>query len=201
MLNVKYVIFPQQLNHPNLELAFSDRAAKLYTYVIKNRLPRAFLVQNYTVITDQYDRLRAMNKATFDPGMTVILEEAPQEAFKGPDSSFTKLVEFTPNKSRFEVYSDTRAILVFSENYYPPGWKILLDGQQVDKIYRANHTLQAISLPRGAHTVELRFEPDSYFTNIRIASVSAGIIYLLIIISLYLTYRVQIDAVLSRIRK
>jgi hypothetical protein len=201
MLNVKYVIFPQQINHPNLKLVFSDRAAKLYTYVINNRLPRAFFVQNYTVITDQYDRLRALNKATFDPGMTVILEEAPQEAFKGPDSSFTNLVEFTPNKLRFEVYSDTRAILVFSENYYPPGWKILLDSQQVDKIYRANHTLQAISFPPGAHTVELRFKPDSYFTNIRIASVSVGIIYLLIIISFYLTYRVQIGAVLSRIRK
>ncbi|MDD4536133.1 MAG: YfhO family protein, partial [Petrimonas sp.] len=49
---------------------------------------------------------------------------------------------------------------VFSEIYYPRGWKITIDGQPAQML-RANYTLRALPISSGIHKVEFRFEPAS----------------------------------------
>ena len=47
----------------------------------------------------------------------------------------------------------------------------------------------SIIVPEGNHEVELRFEPDSYYENIKISYASLGIIYIVIIFSVFNYYR------------
>lgn len=184
ILNVKYVIAQGQLQSDQLEMVHSDQAGQLATYRFKERLPRAFFVQDTKVIPNELDRLEYINSRLFDPAQTAIVEEEITEKITAPDSSFTKLTSFSPNRVSFEVFTDKQALLVLSEVYYPPGWKVLIDDQPVTKIFKTDHAIQSVVVPAGVHLIEMRFEPDSYFRYVKIASISASILYLIILISL-----------------
>jgi len=184
ILDVKYVILEGAVQNEHLQLVHSDPAARQYTYLFKDRLPRAFFVGRTRVIRDEIERLKTINSPSFDPAREAIIEEPLKAAIATPDSAFTRVLKFTPNEEAFEVYTDKQALLVISEVYYPPGWKIFMDGQRVQNIYRTDHAIQSIVVPAGKHTVTLKFEPDSYFRDIRIAYASLGVIYLIIIVGL-----------------
>jgi uncharacterized membrane protein YfhO len=71
-------------------------------------------------------------------------------------------------------------LAVFSEIYYPKGWKITIDGKETEQI-RANFVLRAIEIPAGKHTIEFKFEPEVVKTGSSIALFSSiGMLVLLI---------------------
>jgi len=188
ILNVKYMVTQGQVNSNELELVNVDQAGQMATYLLKNRLQRAFFVDNYQIVPDELKRLQLINNPDFNPAKTAILEEKPVQETSVPDSAFTQLTSFSPNLLTFDVFTDKQAILVLSEVYYPPGWKISVDGEEVDRVYKTDHAVQSIVVPQGAHKVEMRFAPQSYFRNIKIASISSGILYLIILASIVLAY-------------
>ena len=49
--------------------------------------------------------------------------------------------------------------------------------------------MQSIVVPAGKHKIELKFNPDSYYANLTLASISVGLIYLIILISLGLSWK------------
>ncbi len=71
------------------------------------------------------------------------------------------LVQNRPNHLVYDVDTAGDAFAVFSEIYYPIGWTATIDGQEAE-IIQANYILRALEIPEGKHTVEFRFEPDSY---------------------------------------
>ncbi len=184
ILNVKYVITQQKVQHPFLQLVKSDESNKLYAYYFNQYLSRAFFVGSVEVIKDEVQRLQRINSKDFDPARTAILEEELQQPISQPDSSFTRVIKFTPNELQLQVYTDKQSLLVISEVYYPPGWKIFVDGKPVSKVYKTDHAIQSVVVPAGEHQVVLKFAPDSYFKNIKISYASLGIIYLILLGSL-----------------
>ncbi|TFG96210.1 MAG: hypothetical protein E4H13_12435, partial [Calditrichales bacterium] len=195
MLNVKYVISQQQFIHENLNLVKTDPRNNLFTYEYNEHLPRGFFVGKYSVITDPYARLNMINNKDFDPAVTAMLEEELADPIQTPDSSFAAVRTFTPDLVEFDVYTNTQALFVISEMDYPPGWKIRIDGQPVDKIYKTDHAIQSVVVPAGNHAVELRFEPDSYYRNIRYSYASAGALYLIVLFSLVMMYKDKLRAI------
>jgi hypothetical protein len=189
ILNTKYIISPQKLTHEKFDLAAEDSQNKLFTYIYKDRLPRGFFIGEYKIISDQYDRLREFNKKEFNPAVTAIIEEKLAEEIHTPDSSWSIVKSFNPNEIEFDVYTDKRALFVISEMHYPPGWKITIDNQPVDRIYKTDHALQSIIIPEGQHKIQVRFEPDSYNFYVKMSSVSAGILYFIMIFSLIMMYK------------
>ncbi|NOX88744.1 MAG: hypothetical protein GXO77_06940 [Calditrichaeota bacterium] len=191
ILNVKYVITQQPIQHPFLRLVKKNPSGTLFAYYFTGHLPRAFFVGSYKVIKDERQRLRAINSREFDPAKTALLEEKLSAPISQPDSSYTRVLSFTPNEIKFDVYTDKQSLLVLSEVYYPPGWKIYIDGKQADKIYKTDHAVQSIIVPAGRHKVEMKFHPDSYFKNIKISYASLGLIYLVIVGWLVQSYLVR----------
>ena len=198
ILNVKYLVLPQRVAHEKLIPVYADQGGKLYTYLFRDRLPRAYFVGKYRLVEDEYDRLELINSAEFDPADYAILEQNLDQNIEKPDSAFCNLSKFTPNLLEFEVFTDKSALMVISENYYPPGWHIYLDGSEVTAVYKTNHANQSLVVPAGNHRIEVRFEPENYYRNIKIAGISVGIIYLSILFSLFLRYK---DPIMSRIKK
>ncbi len=198
ILNTKYVIASQKIPHEKLNLVLEDSQNNLYTYLYKDRLSRGFFVGEYKIITDEYDRLREINNKEFDPSVTAVLEEKISEDIQTPDSSWSVVKSFNPNEIQFEVYTDTKTLFVISEMYYPPGWKITVDNNPVDKIYKTNHALQSIVIPAGKHTVHLSFDPDSYKYFINVSYASAGILYIIVILSLIMIFKDKFPGMLKR---
>jgi uncharacterized membrane protein YfhO len=69
------------------------------------------------------------------------------------------VTERSPGSLEVLVRSQRDAFLVLSEVFYP-GWEARLDGREVE-ILCANYIFRAVLVPRGEHTVSLRYRPRS----------------------------------------
>ena len=77
------------------------------------------------------------------------------------DSSATiKLTAYAPDYVEYDYTAAKDGIAVFSEVYYPYGWKAYIDGQPSDH-FRANYTLRAMNVPAGQHHIRFEFRPDT----------------------------------------
>lgn len=94
-------------------------------------------------------------------------------------SSIT-LTAYAPNKLNYKYSSDKEKIAVFSEVYYPAGWKATIDGQPVE-IFRANYILRALKLPAGDHEIEFYFKPESFTKGTMYSRISSGLLLLLLL--------------------
>jgi hypothetical protein len=198
MLNVKYLITNQQLNSPRLQLFAMDESRGLLAYSNLNVLPRGFFVDRYEVISDGVERLKYINSSEFDPSKTAILEVNPIETIESPDSAYFNIINYEPDRVEYEVYSNKTALLVLSEIYYPKGWKAKLDDGRPLRIYKTNHLLRSVVVPAGTHQITFNFHPSSYYSGIRISSISIVVVYLFILGSLFLKYR---EVISKKIKK
>ena len=74
-------------------------------------------------------------------------------------------------------------LAVFSEIYYPDGWKAQVDGAPAD-VLRSDWTLRSMAIPAGEHDIVMRFEPDSYRVGAGISRASSITLILLLLLSL-----------------
>lgn len=65
---------------------------------------------------------------------------------------------YHPEKMEYTANATADKIAVFSEVWYPEGWKCYIDGKETP-IGRANYILRAIKVPAGQHKIEFIFEP------------------------------------------
>jgi uncharacterized membrane protein YfhO len=66
-------------------------------------------------------------------------------------------------------------LAVFSDIYYPYGWKAYVDGKETE-IMKANYILRAIKIPQGQHKIEFKFHPDSFYKGGSIAMICSLLI-------------------------
>jgi len=191
MFNVKYLILNQKIAHSDLMLVHNDDKNKQYTYQLLTQLSRGFFVNKQKLIKDQYERLNYINQSQFNPADEAIIEIELQQSIETPDSTTSLLTNFTPNLLKFDVYTNKQALFVISESHYPPGWKAFIDENEVTEIYKTNHSMQSIIVPAGNHKIELKFEPSSYYSNLTLARISVGLIYLVILLSLGVEWKKQ----------
>ena len=76
-------------------------------------------------------------------------------------------------------------LAVFSEIYYPKGWKSYIDGKETEYI-QADYVLRAMVIPSGNHQIEFKFEPGSYLIGNKVSLASS--ILLLLAVGGYLFY-------------
>ncbi len=103
-------------------------------------------------------------------------------------TAFLKLTKYQPNELEFKSQSATPQLAVFSEIYYPKGWKMIIDGNEVPYI-KANYLLRAVHIPAGNHTVQMIFAPDVIATGKIISMLSFGFFLLLSALGIWWYYR------------
>lgn len=99
-----------------------------------------------------------------------------------------KVVEHQPNYLKYQSDNSNDGFAVFSEVYYPKGWKTFIDGNETTHM-RVNYTLRGMRIPAGKHTIEFRFDPDVVKTGSSIALVSSILFGLLLIGGLYFEFK------------
>ena len=156
MLNAKYIIFSPE--HPPL----------INTYANGN----AWFVNQVRLAENADQELSSLN--TINPLETVVVDKRFESMTAKPDpdsenSGTIELISYKPNMLIYESNASKDQVAVFSEIYYPHGWKAFIDGKPADH-YRADWTLRAMNVPAGKHTIEFRFEPDKYNNLMKLGS-------------------------------
>ena len=80
------------------------------------------------------------------------------------------------------------ATAVFSDVYFPWGWKATIDGNPAE-LARVNYVLRALQIPAGEHEITMQFDPDSLHATGHVAYACVTIIYLLIIAAVAISTR------------
>jgi hypothetical protein len=119
-----------------------------------------------------------------DSTQTVPFAAAAQVANAGHADSDTDSIHLVLNNNDEMVYQSSthmRRFAVFSEIYYPRGWKAYVDDRETP-IYRTNYVLRGITVPPGQHRVRFVFRPRSYYMGRFVQNV-AGFLILMIVLS------------------
>ena len=88
----------------------------------------------------------------------------------------------------FKSQSKTPQLAVFSEIYYPHGWKMFVDEKEVPYI-KADYLLRAVHVPAGEHSIRMVFEPEVIATGKWISLLCFGLFILLSAGGIYFIYR------------
>jgi hypothetical protein len=100
--------------------------------------------------------------------------------YESDTTASIQMTEYLPNRIAYASKTKNPQFAVFSEVYYPKGWNAYIDGKQVPYI-NANYILRAMNIPAGEHTIEFRFEPQSYIVGNKIALASSILLVVLVI--------------------
>ena len=109
-----------------------------------------------------------------------------------------RLTHYSPKELRYEFSTDVERAAVFSEIYYPKGWKAWIEpagaygevrnghyhptaeGRPVE-LFRADWMLRGSMIPEGEGQLIMRFEPDSYQLGENVSRASSIALILLLI--------------------
>ncbi len=163
LLNVKYLLARKSapVDRAKFKLAYDgDPAFNIYENT--RVLPRAFIVSNTRVVSDQNAAFAAIHAPDFDPAQTVVLEKPVNSGQPTVDNgaSSAKIVGYGPNAILLDVNAANAGVLVLSEVYYP-GWSASVDGKPAD-VLRADFLFRAVAVPAGAHRVLLTYDPPAF---------------------------------------
>ena len=125
--------------------------------------------------------------------------ESAQKSFPVETSPATiALNHYAPNELRYSFNTSAERAAIFSEIYYPKGWKAWIepagsygvvknghyqptaDAKPVD-IFRADWMLRGVILPEGEGELIMRFEPDSYQLGENISRATSAFLILLML--------------------
>ena len=117
-----------------------------------------------------------------------------------PDSvmSSIALTHYAPNELRYSYSTDAKRAAIFSEIYYPKGWKAWIepagaygqvknghyqptaDAREIE-LFRADWMLRGAIIPEGEGQLIMRFEPESYQLGENVSRASSILLILLLI--------------------
>lgn len=161
MLNMKYAVVPLQ-NGQQMPVE--------NPYAMGN----CWFVNDLQVVDNANDEIAAIGKInlrnmavidkSFAGKLNVDIPDiAPLMAY---NEDKIELTRYAPNRLDYLAQNEQNKIAVFSEIYYPHGWKLYLldkDGNPDVElpIARADYMLRAAVIPAGTHTLAMIFDPDS----------------------------------------
>ena len=99
-----------------------------------------------------------------------------------------RLINHAPNYLKYQSTNKNEGFAVFSEIYYPKGWKTYIDGKETSHM-RVNYILRGMPIPAGNHTIEFKFDPEVVKTGSSIALASSILLGVLLLAGLFYEFK------------
>ena len=165
MLNTKYVIY----NSTALPL------------INPNSLGNAWFVEKPLLAENANREISLMN--SFNPAKEAIIgnsfkNQITKSSFPVQENEKIELVSYQPDELHYKYSAKEDKLAVFSEIYYPAGWKSYIDGKE-SQYFRADWTLRGMVVPAGDHEIKFIFRPVSYYTGNKVSLASSILLILL----------------------
>ena len=93
------------------------------------------------------------------------------------------MTKTAPDELIYEIQSQSKQFVVFSEMYYPFGWTAYVNGEE-SPIVNVNYVLRGLEVPEGESTVIFRFRPHVVALGSQIRWVSL-ILFIIFFLGLY----------------
>lgn len=151
----------------------------------------AWFVSDLKFVDSPNQEIKAIG--VIDSKKTAVIASSDKKYFDGKpvqadSTAFINLTKYQPNELEFRSESKTPQLAVFSEIYYPHGWKVFVDEKEVPYI-KADYLLRAVHVPAGKHHVRMIFEPEVIEKGKWISLLCFGLFILLSGFGIYSIYR------------
>lgn len=171
MLNTKFIILnPAQMPYVNM-----------------NTYGNAWFVNKFDMVETADQEISSLSKN--DLAKTAVINkntfrdyisQLPSDQIYSEDSSAIVLTQYKPNYLSYNAKAYRDRLAIFSEIYYPKGWKAYIDGKEAEHIC-ADYILRAMVIPAGDHKIEFKFDPASVRIGKIIAAIASSLILLALI--------------------
>jgi hypothetical protein len=180
MLNARYFIIP-------------GKEGELTVQRNPGAMGNAWFVDSYRMVAHANEEMKALDN--FDPKQVAFVDRRFEDQLKGfqpqPDSTAQiRLTAYAPDQLTYESTARTEQLAVFSENYYNghSDWQAYIDGKPAPHL-RANYVLRAMRVPAGKHTIEFKFEPQSYYRGETLALICSILLAGLLVAAVWMEFR------------
>lgn len=176
MLNTRYIITGRE-----------DSPVVVNTHALGN----AWLVGRVDYVKDADAEMAALSG--LEPSESAVAREefrpvlGTEEASLAPGDTIA-LTSYAPDRLTYVSETTAPAVGVFSEVWFPWGWKATVDGEPAP-LARVNYLLRAMRIPAGRHEIVMEFSPDSIGVTAGVAYACVSLIYLLVLGALFVEYR------------
>ena len=167
MLNTKYIIFNQEGEKQIFKNEFSSGSAW-------------FVKENINVFDDDQE-IKSLDTLNYK-------EISVSQSFESKkyynNTSSIVVAEKKSDYIRYDVSSDDTGLIIFSEIFYPKGWKAYINDQEVT-MERFNYILRGLEVPKGKHSLEFVFDPTivKLSSNISLFS-TLGFVFIILVMIL-----------------
>jgi hypothetical protein len=164
MLNAKYFIIDGQMA-PEIN---------------KNAMGNVWFPETPVMVANPDEEISMINK--FNPAHQAIIDtkfknQIANSSYPGVAGDTIMLASYKPNELVYKYTSKGDRLAVFSEIYYPAGWKAYVDGAE-KSYFRTNYVLRGMIVPSGSHEIKFEFKPASYYVGDTV-SLASSLIFIL----------------------
>ena len=181
MLNTKYIVAQDEEGNP---FPYENEDANGNAWFIKN-LEKVDSANKEITSLDSLDN---KNKAIYSSHRAFESIQNIKSDFVKDSLASIKLSEVKPNYLKYQSINENEGFAVFSEIYYPSGWKTFIDGKETSHI-RVNYILRGMLIPAGHHVIEFKFDPDVVKTGSKITLASSILLGLLLLGGLFYEFK------------
>ncbi len=172
-----------------LNLRYIILGGDIAPVVNHNAFGNAWFVENYIDAATPDEEIDGIGKvdlrrtavlgSDFKGSITALKQNTPDSL----DTDSIILISYAPNELRYHYTASSDRPAIFSEIYYPYGWRAAVDGEERN-IFRADWTLRGMMLPAGEHEIVMRFDPEIYTFGENVSRASSIALYLLSLLAL-----------------
>ncbi|GAL90594.1 YfhO family protein [Jejuia pallidilutea] len=181
MLNTKYIIAQ---NEEGAIFPYVNEEANGNAWFVEKLRP----VENANAEIKGLDSLNTKRVALIDQSMMGAV--IGKSDFEVDSLANIEVVTYQPNYIKYKTNNPNGGFAVFSEIYYPKGWKVTIDGEDA-KFTRVNYILRGMKVPAGTHIIEFTFDPEVVKTGSSISLASSILLGLLLLAGLFFEFKTK----------
>jgi hypothetical protein len=181
MLNTKYIIAQ---NEEGAIFPYVNEEANGNAWFVEKLKP----VENANAEIKGLDSLNTKRVALIDQSMMGAV--IGKSDFEVDSLANIEVVTYQPNYIKYKTNNPNDGFAVFSEIYYPKGWKVTIDGEDA-KFTRVNYILRGMKVPAGTHIIEFTFDPEVVKTGSSISLASSILLGLLLLAGLFFEFKTK----------
>ena len=153
----------------------------------------AWFVPSIVEVANADEEMNAITE--FNPKQKAFVDQRFGEYLQakelGVDSTASiHLTSYKANALSYESNTSKEQFAVFSEVFYRGNedWNAYIDGVFAPHV-RTNYILRGMYIPKGKHTIEFKFEPQSYYMGEKISFIFSILLFGTVLFSFFLAYK------------
>lgn len=192
MINAKYVLSTEKINHPKLELleeskdvfsddslSFSSRffeVGPVYVYINRSVWPRVFLASNI-IFLEPENTLKYLETNLLGKNTAIVHDNNLMKLNNSSLEDRLDIEQYNDSSIKIKYRAKEPTLLVVSD-HFSKGWHCYINGNKI-KTYRVNYCFRGIPLSTGEGIVFMKYLPNSFI--IGLIMMGMGILFLILL--------------------